>query len=211
MSAGDEARDHGEGRGVDGVLRRPLPLAALRGDRERVIAGLDDVELARRGHRGACLREPVERTERVAGALDEEDRSGELREHLRAKRLRRAGGDERIPEADEARDRLVERQVTPDARAHRFADQHDRLARAARRSERRAVRREEGRHPVGPPRPRERVRVVESDDASERRQARGPTDHPLRRGRRARARREEEERPHGGHGRYAAARAVTST
>ena len=83
----------------------------------------------------------VERAERVARSLNEQDRRLQLHENLVAKLRSVAGAAERIAEADDGLDRIDQRDMTADASAHAFAGEHDRpVMFGAKRGERRSVR-----------------------------------------------------------------------
>ena len=82
-----------------------VPLALRCGGRhlQRVIAALDDQQRRRRGHARAHGGELVERAQRIAAALHEQDRRAQRDQDLVAHRARRARL-QRIAQADDAGD-----------------------------------------------------------------------------------------------------------
>ncbi len=173
-------------RGSPPARARPSPPASCRSPSARrptppaMVAALDDQQGRRRGHARAHGGQLVERAERIATPLHEQDRRPQREQHLVAHRARRARL-QRIPEADDARDGLLQREVAADTPAHRFADQEQRPAwrapapRPAPRGARRSARAAVGRLP-----PRAHVRIVERDHVAQRRPAVAPRAHPRR-------------------------------
>ena len=66
-----------------------------------LIAALDDVQSVGRGHARAHRRQIIERAQRIARALDEQDRRAQRQEHLVAQRARVARP-QRVAQADQA-------------------------------------------------------------------------------------------------------------
>src|SRR6266542_2957004 len=130
-------------RGVRGELRSEVllalrtPILFVQGTRDP-LCSLDPVQHRRRLHPAPDVLERVERAERVARPLHEEDGRAEREEDLGPELA--AHATQRVPEADECVDRLLEREVAADARAHGLAGQDDGAAPPrARRRERLAV------------------------------------------------------------------------
>src|SRR6266545_3250072 len=113
-----ERGDRAERPRVDVALGLARSAQGARADLERVVAALHAVQRRRRLHPAPDVLERVERAERVPRPLHEEDGRAQRDEDLGPELA--APGAQRVPEADERVDRLLEREVAADARARRL-------------------------------------------------------------------------------------------
>jgi hypothetical protein len=88
-----------------------------------MVAAFDEVEEIRRCHFAPDVLEQIERAERIARSLDEQDGCPEIAQNFIPQPFWIAGATERIPEADETRDRFFKSNVATDPSAHAFPDQ----------------------------------------------------------------------------------------
>ena len=89
-----------------------------------MIAAFDNVENVPRFHLRAHAFEQIERTKRIARALDEEDRRAQSAQNFVAKFGAITHRAKRISKANERIDFFLQRDVTPDSPAHALADQN---------------------------------------------------------------------------------------
>jgi hypothetical protein len=158
---------------------------ALR-DEQRVITAFHYVQLIRRPHLATHSREHIQGTERIARALHEQNRGGQLAQNLVAQLAAITAAAERIAEANHRRHGFLQRQVTSYTSAHALPDQHDRSGvRLPRLFERGAMRLDKLRQRVRAPATFRQIRVVEGDDVPDRRQQFRPAQHPRMRRRSA--------------------------
>ena len=88
-----------------------------------MVAAFDDVEEIRRCHFAPDVLEQIEWAERIARSLREQDWRQEIAQHFIPQPFWIAGATERIPEADETRDRFFKSNVATDPSPHAFSDQ----------------------------------------------------------------------------------------
>jgi len=162
---------------------------------ERMVASLDDGERRGRVHPLPNTFEKVERAERVARSLREQDRRLQFHENLIAEPRSVASTAKWIAETDDRFDRIDEGDMAADAPAHTFAGEHDRPGMlGAKRGKRCSMRFDELGQRVRPPPALQGIRVIKRLDRTDRTQEPREGLHSRVRGWGARARREEKGR-----------------
>ncbi len=164
---------------------------------QRVIAAFYNVENVPGFHLRAHAFEQIERTKRIARALDKEDRRAQSAQNFVAKFCAIAHRAERISKANDRVYFLLQRNVTSDPPAHALADQNRRaIVNRSTLGERFAVRGNQLRQTIGPLPPFAHVGIIKKRHATDCGQAIFPALHPWMGGGRACSGSEKEKRFH---------------
>jgi hypothetical protein len=90
-----------------------------------MVAAFDQVQKVRRFHFGSDALQQIQRTQRIARALNKQDRRSQRTQNFVAKFCAIAHGAKRISEANQAVHFFLERHVTSNPAAHAFADEQE--------------------------------------------------------------------------------------
>jgi len=88
-----------------------------------MVAAFNEVKKVGRCHFLPDVLEQIERTERIARSLDEQDWRPQIAQNFVPQPFRVAGAAERITEANQTRDRFFKSNVATDPSSHAFPDQ----------------------------------------------------------------------------------------